>query len=680
MRVKWNRNLDGMHRNLVTVPETEEIHCANRELVAINGSTDVVIDLNKNSMGNGVIANGNRNHNQTNLSVKVENCDKPHSSTTASTGLKKSDKSRPRLTSLLSLFKNKDKHKNHVNGDCDSNCSSFSSRSMNPYSPIRNSNCRRKLSFDEEKYFETDSRRRRRANTLLMKSSIRRSWNQLNMHNKLSVTTGYIIAKESAYHISPSYFSCHKGFRNQLPEIKLPEIQPPEIQPFEIKPFEIKPSEIKSIQNEAINNGAPQASTQINGSSFGIDNNTDDTNKTSLNMNLHDKNVNIGNNNQNMINSDEQTRNRGHSSIDLCVNSLVNPYYGETVPDSVQSTIINDENYKIDDKNYKINDKNDEIDPNNVSNKVSNIGYKNQVNYQLDKSKNNDKNVKDELENKIDLQNELGLCNHEDASRKHNERSLLFTNDKENIDYINHKSVGIQVNSCQANHKNDLKQEINNELNEESNEGINKESNKESNEKSNKEINEDTNKEINEETNGDSNSEINRDSNSEINRDLNLEINRDLNEESSDIIKVTVKKAILPDCEIVSLPSSASSSLTPSPNLINLSDSESNHIVSFVDDEPVSTKNVRSFACQTEDKTQGKNSFVKSHRIQGILRTNNCKQFSDVNGNISKIPVKTFPKKVHFAENCHQQNDCSSHSSGKVRVKPKSHGTIRTNL
>ena len=153
---------------------------------------------------------------------------------------------------------------------------------------------------------------------------------------------------------------------------------------------------------------------------------------------------------------------------------------------------------------------------------------------------------------------------------------------------------------------------------------------------------------------------------------------------------MTVKKAILPDCEIVSLPSSASSSLTPSPNLISLSDFESNHIVSFVDDEPIN-KSVRSFGCQTEDKIEGKH-LIKSHRIQGILRTNNCKQLNDVNGNISKIPVKTFPKKVHFAEschqqnnshqpnNCHQQNVCLSNSSGKLRVKQKPHGTIRTNL
>lgn len=206
MRVKWNRNLDGI-RPLITVPETDVLSNGKLEDCCDNGnslhsspeSDGETQALPKNVDIAPNITNGGN-------SVSVPSCESP-SPSSASITSKRSDKSKARISSLFGLFKTKDKAPNDTNSeDCVSNVSELSSATIpsliSPSIAKRKSNYGSRDSIltcipHEKISFEADTRRRRRANTLLARNSLRRSWQHLNTPSKVSVgSASYILPKE----------------------------------------------------------------------------------------------------------------------------------------------------------------------------------------------------------------------------------------------------------------------------------------------------------------------------------------------------------------------------------------------------------------------------------------------------------------------------------------------------
>ena len=195
MRVKWNRNLDGI-RPLITVPETDVI--SNGKLQDIdNCEKKSFTDFNENSTENSEnIANNGID------SVRAQACESPCPSSASITS-KRSDKSKARISSLFGLFKVKDKVNDNNSEDCVSNFSELSGTTVPSLLSESVSKSRKSsygsrdsiLSIHEKIGFETDSRRRRRANSLLARSSLRRSWQQLNANNR-PIGPNYIITRE----------------------------------------------------------------------------------------------------------------------------------------------------------------------------------------------------------------------------------------------------------------------------------------------------------------------------------------------------------------------------------------------------------------------------------------------------------------------------------------------------
>jgi hypothetical protein len=275
MRVKWNRNLDGV-RPLITVPETDVISDAKYE-VQNNDNNTSFPDLNYNT------TNTNDSH-----VIKVRTCESP-SPSSASVTSKRSDKSKTRISSLFGLFKLKERVIDNNNEDCVSNYSELSNSVINPTMPSMT--IRRKsyesgdsmISGLEKIGFEADTRRRRRANTLLLKSSMRRSWQQLNGHSKLSVPAGYLVCREPRILYSNYTHSPLQSLRRKISE---PDLL----------------ISSRSSLNRAITNVLPQVGNELNS-----DNLNAETNKTCLNINSDRETVKT--NTKTNINIDELHRN-----------------------------------------------------------------------------------------------------------------------------------------------------------------------------------------------------------------------------------------------------------------------------------------------------------------------------------------------------------------------------------
>ncbi|CAG2105721.1 unnamed protein product [Medioppia subpectinata] len=189
MRVKWNRNLDGI-RPLITVPETDVISSETLDVEDLDNKT-CFTDLNDNTTESNEI-NGTNGCDNVVDAVLVRTCESPCPSS-VSISSKRSDKSR-RISSLFGLFRIKDKNIDNNSEDCVSNFSELSGATIP--SLISHSMSKRKSSYGsrdsillshEKIGFEADTRRRRRANSLLAKGSMRRSWQQLNGSPKLPI-------------------------------------------------------------------------------------------------------------------------------------------------------------------------------------------------------------------------------------------------------------------------------------------------------------------------------------------------------------------------------------------------------------------------------------------------------------------------------------------------------------
>ena len=211
MRVKWNRNLDGI-RPLITVPETdvlsngqfEDNNCCDTKN-SINSEVKINAEPQVLPLNGDIPPNATTVSYETN-SVFQPSCESP-SPSSASITSRRSDKSKARISSLFGLFKAKDKAPNDTNSeDCVSNVSELSNATIpsliSPSIAKRKSNYGSRDSIltsipHESIGFEADTRRRRRANTLLARNSLRRSWQHLNTPSKVSVgSASYIIPKD----------------------------------------------------------------------------------------------------------------------------------------------------------------------------------------------------------------------------------------------------------------------------------------------------------------------------------------------------------------------------------------------------------------------------------------------------------------------------------------------------
>lgn len=331
MRVKWNRNLDGV-RPLITVPETDVISDAKFELHNHNNSS--FPDFNDN------------NTNDSLNIIKLRTCHSP-SPSSASVSSKRSDKSKTRISSLFGLFKLKERVIiDNNNEDCVSNYSELSNGAINQTMPSMSN--RRKsyesgdsmISGQEKIGFEADTRRRRRANTLLLKSSMRRSWQQLNGHSKLSISAGHLVYREPRIH-SPL-----QSLRRKVSEPDL---------------F----ISSRSSLNRAITDVLPQVENQLNS-----DNSNPETNKTCLNINLNretvktDININELHSNDIIDKTDEQTVEQIISMTSANLNEINSPNgCGYDEVDKVQNVtkILN----SLDSQQNSINNSKTITDPKN---------------------------------------------------------------------------------------------------------------------------------------------------------------------------------------------------------------------------------------------------------------------------------------------------------------------------
>jgi hypothetical protein len=515
MRVKWNRNLDGV-RPLITVPETEVISDAKFE-VQNNDNNISFPDLNDNTT----------NNDSQNV-IKVRTCESP-SPSSASVTSKRSDKSKTRISSLFSLLKLKEKAIiDNNNEDCVSNYSELSNSAINPIINNRRKSYESRdsmISGQEKIGFEADTRRRRRANTLLLKSSMRRSWQQLNGHSKLSVSAGYLVCREPR--ISNYTHSPLQSLRRKVSEPDL--------------------FTSRSSQNRAITDVLPQVLNELN-----YDNSNVETNKTCLNINSVNTDINI-----NSVNTD------------INIDEL---HSNDIIDKTVEQTFLNDQIKCITSAN--LNEQNslngcgcDKVQ--NVTKIINSLdSQQNSINNSktITDLKNNDKN--NIIEHKLSSDKNTNIVNNT-VSKVKLRSDICVTNTNDILDLDSDKTDSININivektSLSNDQINDHFMSIKQNISEENNINCNN-------------VDKESEQSI-----------IRVEELESIELITNKQINTSSTSISTDIVKVKVKKNQLPEFEVVSFTSNRSPSPSTVSNSNSYSyTNDEPVVVTFIDDEPM---------------------------------------------------------------------------------------------
>lgn len=669
MRVKWNRNLDGIHRPMLNLHETAVVTDGNDRNEVNNRITAEDVDLNKNDIkancdSNGVVNNHVNNHPPADNSSfnKETKCDNLSSSSSISSLTKRGDaKTVTKLSNLLGLLKIRDKRNansiscgNNANGvivnesDSNSNYSEALSGSIT----TRNYNGKRKFSIDSESIvsndsvgFAADTRRRRRANNLLLRGSLRRSWQQLRDQETLSNSSKYILVKDM--HVPSSFYA-------------YPSYSPALI------PRRDSDSEVSNLNNDLTNANAAGILTYLEEETFDVDNETG-ANDTSCDKLLAAK---VDLNRKKYIATIEEA-------------DVIDEYLSEQTAE-VQTRLRRERaalDRSSDEPEMLINDVVNKSDrsyknincANNVGNNnshlfVEDVKQKQSSNeaarFVAEKYESTIEKVREKEENVSEAKDNPREEVHGTLPPKPDQVTFAFNVDKSMRDWQGANNTIPEPLHEIVRHEKFFKNNIDSSVCEDEAKNNN---------------NALTNLLPEDSSCFNDRANVTSEDEPEVLLPHNESVENE--EEEEEIIRVTVKKCRVPDIEIANL------CITNDIILAGHHASNFTSILSLSDAEPMSFETTSSSDSNVISISNGPVS-LDAKPIQGILRNKNKKSADVVDGFNSAAPLSVLqgyaPKKVHFAENSIQHCNTSRYRNRLYKPRHNNHnhnnGTIRTNL